>query len=52
LNNFVIPEEINGKPVLEIGWNAFKDKHIINSNLVIPDSIQIIREYAFKDAFT
>lgn len=42
----VIPSEIDGLPVTEIGWEAFKDNHNIVS-VVIPDTVEKIEFSAF-----
>ena len=41
-----IPSRIKGKPVTQIGPNAFKDCKRI-TRVVIPESVTLIREYAF-----
>lgn len=40
-----IPDEINGMPVVKIGYNAFTGKGI--SEVVIPDSVEVIEKNAF-----
>ena len=44
--NIVIPEEINGKPVTDIGSGAFKDRDDLES-IEIPDSVINIADDAF-----
>ncbi len=46
-NNIVIPEEINGNPVTEIGPGAFKDKDELIS-IEIPDTVIKIEDDAFE----
>lgn len=43
----VIPSQHNGRPVVEIGREAFKEKPV--SRVVIPPSVQSIGEGAFQD---
>ena len=45
--DIVIPEEIEGFPVTELGW-AFMDCDYITS-VVIPDSVKIMHEGAFME---
>lgn len=45
-STIVIPEEYNGKPVVAIEKEAFRDCDWLVS-VEIPDSVQIIEEYAF-----
>ncbi|MCL2319754.1 MAG: leucine-rich repeat domain-containing protein [Treponema sp.] len=45
----VIPEKINGLPVISIGKRAFS--HMNLTNVVIPSSVQIIGENAFTDNY-
>lgn len=44
----IIPDEINGMPVVEIGNYAFSDCALLE-NIVIPDSVTIIASYAFQN---
>ncbi|MBE6768072.1 MAG: hypothetical protein E7549_04080 [Ruminococcaceae bacterium] len=44
----IIPEELDGYPVVAIGNNAFRDCVHITS-IVIPEGIKTIGNYAFKD---
>lgn len=46
VGEIIIPEEINGVPVTEIGADCFKECKDIKS-VVIPDSIKKIGKYAF-----
>jgi hypothetical protein len=48
LNNVVIPELINRKPVIAIGEHAFSDNIELNY-VTIPDSVLKIESYAFKN---
>ena len=47
LENIVIPYEIEGKTVVEIGEAAFKFNSVLNS-VIIPNSITSIGDYAFE----
>ena len=46
ITKVVIPSVIDNKPVTKINSNAFRDKTSI-TEVVIPDSVKIIGEYAF-----
>ena len=43
-----IPDYIEGKPVVEIGANAFSDNEKLTGSLYLPSTIKIIGEYAFS----
>ena len=44
----VIPNEINGKPVTEIGTDAFRNNQKLKT-VVFPDSLKSINSHAFQD---
>ncbi|MCD7892061.1 MAG: leucine-rich repeat domain-containing protein [Erysipelotrichaceae bacterium] len=44
--NIVIPKEINGKPVISIGENVFKNTKV--KEIIIPNSVKIILRNAFE----
>ena len=46
--NVFIPSEINDKPVIVIGYEAFKNCTSI-TGVTIPDSVKVIEEGAFED---
>ncbi|MBQ9277875.1 MAG: leucine-rich repeat protein [Lachnospiraceae bacterium] len=45
--SFIIPDTIDGKPVVEIGKEAFKESNV--ESVVIPGSVERIDEKAFYD---
>ncbi|MEQ6357131.1 leucine-rich repeat protein [Lysinibacillus sp. M3] len=46
-SDIVIPSEINGKPVIEIGDEAFSGKQL--TNVTIPSSVKMIGKFAFSN---
>lgn len=46
--NVVIPNEIDGKIVKEIGYGAFQSNDDV-INITIPSNVEIIKDYAFSD---
>ena len=47
IGDLVIPEEIDGCPVVSIGWDAFSNKSNL-TGITIPDSVKYINSYAFE----
>lgn len=49
----VVPDSIEGRPVVYIGYNEDEEKGAFEgydmTSVVIPDSVKLINEYAFKD---
>lgn len=45
--NVTIPDTVDGKPVVEVGSNAFHQKEI--SSVTMPDSIKVINSSAFRE---
>ena len=46
-DNLTIPEEIDGMPVTTIGFMAFAGNYSVGGSLILPNTIQMIGQYAF-----
>ena len=45
-----IPSRLDGAAVVEIGKDAFLERHSLRS-VAIPDSVEVVGEYAFSDCY-
>ena len=51
ISSLVIPESIDGVPVVAIGERAFRDCSTLNGDVVLPKSIVAIEKEAFMNAY-